>query len=102
MDRAEQQEMFIALLAVVNKGCADKVATVNVEAVLLFVELMTVHYKHLDHLDSKSHKAEFGTHIQQIIDNLLIKIGEEKPMLKSKAIEALAITSFHPLIGAPM
>ena len=37
MPRAELQSIFMSLLAVVNKGCSDKIANVNIEAVALFL-----------------------------------------------------------------
>lgn len=100
MDRQEVQEMFIALLAVVNRGCADKVAAVSLEAIELFLAVMDDYYREFTKIDSKMHKEEFGVHINMIIDSLLVKIGDPNQNLKFKAAEALVKSSFYPLIGA--
>lgn len=83
--KEDLQEMFIALLATINKGISDKLANVNIEAIALFLTVIGDVYKNINKLDTKSHKTEFGVHITQIIDNLLIKMTDNNKMLATKA-----------------
>ena len=68
--------MFIALLAVLNKGCSDKVANVAIEAIGLYMNVIEYYFLDLNRIDSKLHKDEFGVHLNMIFDSLLIKVGD--------------------------
>lgn len=76
IETAEMQDIFVAMFAVIARGCADKIAQVNIDAIDLFVTIIQDVYKNFDRLESKQHKIEFGIHINSIIDSLLIKIGD--------------------------
>ena len=99
LDKAEGQDIFVALFAVISKGCADKIAQVNLEAIQLLSSVLGQVYKSLDRLESRQHKVEFGIHMNSIIDNLLLKMAENNAKLRLSAAEVLLKASFYPLIG---
>lgn len=72
---------------------------VNLDAIQLLLEVIGKVYKNLSRLESRQHKVEFGVHLHSIIDNLLVKAGENNAKLKLSAAEALLKASSHPLIG---
>ena len=76
MDRDQIQDVFIAVLSIINKGLTDKVAQVNTEAVLTYLTAITNTFKSVTQIDSKQSKYEFGVQINQIIDNLMLKTAD--------------------------
>lgn len=96
---AEAQDIFVALFAVISKGCADRIAQVNLDAIQLLLAVIGQVYKSLNRLESRQHKVEFGIHMNSIIDNLLVKAGENNAKLRLSAAEALLKASSHPLVG---
>ena len=89
VDLAERQEIFVAIFAVINKGCSDNNFQVNLEAIETLLSLLESHSSRLEEIKEPDLAVELQHHVLQIIDGLLIKIGETNHKLKTNAHTAL-------------
>ena len=89
IDKEERQEIFVALFAMLDKGCWDPAEQVNVDSIDLLVSMMKYHYTNFEKLDDEVHQKEFGQHINSIIESLMNKIGGESLHLKNYSLNAL-------------
>lgn len=94
------QDIFVAIMAAIRIGCADKNAQVNIFAINLFLTVIKDVYKYFENMESKEHKLQFITHIGHIIDSLLTLIGERNSQLRADALNCLLEASRFVLMGA--
>ena len=99
IEKQERQQIFVALFAVLNKGCADNDIQVNMYAIELLLNMMKNHYKNFEELEDENHKKEFNQHVDQIIESLLFRLGSENKGLKEKSKEALGLVSHYPIMN---
>ena len=77
LPKDERDETFVAMFAVINKGCNDSDLEVNLSAIDLIIQMMADHEKDLVKISDKKDKKELRAHQASIIDSLLIKLGSD-------------------------
>jgi hypothetical protein len=81
----------------IDRGCWDEAARVNIDAIDLLVSMNQYHYKSFGKLDSTEQREEFAKHMNSIIESLMTKIGQDNIQLKNHSYEALLKISNYPL-----
>ena len=99
IEQAERQETFVAIFAVINKGCSDNNFTVNIEAIDVLLNLLESNSSKFGKIEDPDLAQELDHHISTIIDSLLIKTGENNHKLKTNAHTALRKISNFDLMN---
>lgn len=99
IEKEERQEIFVALFAMIDKGCWERDHQVNMDAINLLLSMMQYHYSNFEQLDAKEHQEEFGMHVNSIIESLMAKLSTEDLRLKNHALDALTKISNYPLMN---
>ena len=81
----------------IDRGCWDEAARVNIDAINLLVSMNQYHYKNFEKLDSAEQREEFAKHMNSIIESLMTKLGQDNIQLKNHSYEALLKISNYPL-----
>ena len=55
-EQEEMQDIFIAIMAAIRIGCADKNAQVNIFAIDLFLTVIRDVYKYFENMESEDHR----------------------------------------------
>lgn len=69
------------------------------DATSLFIETLKSPYLAANPLRTQTQKAQYGSLISQIIDQLLNEAGDNNAKLKQLALEALSLAAKHPSLG---
>ena len=69
------------------------------DATSLFIETLKSPYLAANPLRAQTQKAQYGSLISQIIDQLLNEAGDNNAKLKQLALEALSLAAKHPSLG---